>query len=102
MANKAIGLLRCPVCRSDKARVSVSKAGYTVATCHHCHMQLFTRSVVSDGALRGLMRPIESEPEPEVAPEVKSSPAPEAVPDLKSTDLKSTKDAQERPGFLMW
>jgi hypothetical protein len=58
MSNKTIGEMTCPLCRSQKAKVSVSKAGLTVATCHRCHMQLFTRSDISDGALRAQIRPV--------------------------------------------
>lgn len=57
MSNKAIGEITCPLCRSHKAKVSISKSGLAVATCHRCHMQMFTRSDISDGAMRMQVRP---------------------------------------------
>lgn len=58
MANGAIGLYRCPCCGSEKARVTVSKAGLAVVTCNRCHCQMFARSEVSDDHIRQRILPL--------------------------------------------
>lgn len=58
MANKTIGLFRCGICGSTKARVSVSRAGLPVITCNSCHSQTFARSDVSDGLIREQLLPL--------------------------------------------
>lgn len=94
MSNKAIGEITCPLCRSPRAKVTVSKAGLTVATCNRCHVQIFTRSDLSDAALRGQMRPMKVE---EVAP---ASPAIEAA---ATPEMKPASAAPEsRPSWLQW
>lgn len=52
MASKTIGLYKCPCCSSVKARVSVSAKGLAVVTCNRCHLQMFTRSELSDQYVR--------------------------------------------------
>lgn len=90
MSNKTIGEITCPLCRSQKAKVSVSKAGLTVATCHRCHMQLFTRSDLSDAALRGQLRAMPAEAPAEAAPAAAPSHQPESQP------------AADKPAWLQW
>lgn len=96
MSNKAIGEVDCPLCRSKKAKVSVSKSNLTVMTCHRCNCQMFTRSDVSDGALRGLMRPIQAA-ESTPAPEAKPATAPE-----KHAPAAAPEPATEKPSWLKW
>jgi hypothetical protein len=93
MSNKAIGEVDCPLCRSKKAKVSVSKAGLTVMTCHRCNAQLFTRSDVSDGALRGLMRPMAvSDPDPEK----------ETAGEAATATAAAKESATDKPKWLQW
>ena len=58
MASKAIATIRCGICRSEKARVSVSAKGLAVVTCNACHCQTFARSDVSDRHIRDNMAPL--------------------------------------------
>lgn len=63
MAGKTIGLYKCPCCSSVKARVSVSSKGLAVVTCNRCHLQMFTRSEVSDQHVRDkILALLEAEP----------------------------------------
>lgn len=92
MASEAIGQIKCPCCASQKARVSVSKAGRCVVTCNACHFQGFARSDYSDTLIRQGMTPIEKAraaeaaaprpPEPAPGQEIAPVPAPkiEAAP----------------------
>lgn len=74
MAAELIGRCRCPLCRSDKARLSLAKSQLTVLTCNGCNLQMFARSSSSDELMRALLLP--AEPAPAPAPE----PAPSAKP----------------------
>lgn len=49
--------MKCPVCSSKRARVSVSKAGRCCVTCNACHFQGFARSDYSDTLIRQAMTP---------------------------------------------
>lgn len=73
MAAKAIGLCKCPVCGSEKARASVSVRGLVCVTCNRCHMQLFARSEISDERIREKLLPLPvvaaAEPPRAAAPE---------------------------------
>jgi hypothetical protein len=72
--------------------VSVSKSGLTVATCNRCHCQIFTRSDISDAALRGQIRPFAEvenvqEKAPAIMPAIEKTAAPEQ---------------EEKPAWLKW
>lgn len=58
MATERIGHVKCWLCGSDKAGVSVSKAGMCVVTCNACHAQTFARGAYADTMIRQGMRPI--------------------------------------------
>jgi hypothetical protein len=50
-----IGLARCPLCTSDRARLRVSAKKLAYLVCNGCHCQLFARGTHADTALRALM-----------------------------------------------
>ncbi len=76
MAAELIGRSRCPLCSSDKARLSLSKRGLSCLTCDGCNLQVFARSDNSDTRLRALVIREPAVPAPEPAPE--PAPAPPA------------------------
>jgi len=79
MAAELIGRSRCPLCSSDKARLSLSKRGLSCLTCDGCNLQVFARSDNSDTRLRALViRETKPDPNPEPAPT--AAPAPVAAP----------------------
>lgn len=71
MAAELIGRCRCPVCKSDKARLSLAKSQLAVITCNGCNFQGFARSERSDELLRALIV---------AAPAAEPAPAPEPAP----------------------
>lgn len=75
MAAELIGRCLCPLCRSDKARLSLAKTGLPVMTCNACNLQTFARSDRSDLLLRALLvaEPKEA-PAPDPAPTPKTAP----------------------------
>lgn len=78
MAAEKLGRCTCPLCRSDKARLSLSSKNLPVLTCDGCNIQLFTRSDRSDMLARALLiaEPAPApEPAPAAAPAVAPSPA---------------------------
>lgn len=75
MAAETIGRCTCPLCRSDRARLSLAKSGLPVITCNACNFQGFARSDRSDAALRSLLVT-----EPESQPKFVPAPAPEPMP----------------------
>lgn len=62
MPAPVIGQFTCPLCRSPRAKVSLSKASLPVVTCSNCHTQIFARSDRSDRFVRDAMRPLETAP----------------------------------------
>lgn len=56
--NERIGHVKCWLCGSDKAGVSISKAGMCVVTCNACHAQTFARGSYADAMVRQSMKPI--------------------------------------------
>jgi len=90
MAAELIGRCRCPLCGSDKARLSLAKSQLAVMTCNGCNCQLFARSDISDGKLRQLLAtepatpPAPPPPGPEPAkpatPPAPPPPPPAAAP----------------------
>ena len=61
MAAELIGRCRCPVCGSDKARLTLAKSQLAVLTCNGCNFQGFARSGTSDEKLRSF---VIAEPKP--------------------------------------
>lgn len=74
MAAEKIGRAKCPVCSSERARLSLSKAGLACLTCDHCNLQAFARSGNSDERLRALH--VADKPATEPAPQPAAPPAP--------------------------
>lgn len=72
-----LGQGTCPVCRSPKARYTLSAKGLAVITCNGCNFQGFARSERSDELLRDL---IPKAPAPAADPVTASSPAPALTP----------------------
>lgn len=78
-----IGQGACPVCRSPKARYSVSSKQLAVVTCNACNFQGFARSDRSDEILRQNIAPATppADPVPPApAPGDPPAPAPEPEP----------------------
>ncbi len=79
-----IGYMRCPLCSSEKARVSLSKSQLCCITCHACQFQGFARSDHSDMHVRRQLRAVEPNTAPTVAAQVPTvtppAPAPVAAP----------------------
>lgn len=83
MASEVIGRCTCPVCRSDRARLTLARSMLSVLTCNSCNLQVFSRSDRSDSLLRGLLitEPAAAAPAPaEPAPPPKASPDPAPAP----------------------
>ncbi|KQW76594.1 hypothetical protein [Methylibium sp. Root1272] len=76
MAAESIGRCTCPLCRSDRARLSLAKSGLPVLTCNGCNIQLFARSDRSDELVRAL---IVHEAPPPPADDPPAPPAPIAT-----------------------
>ena len=84
MAAETIGRCKCPLCGSDKARLSLAKSGLPVLTCNGCNTQAFARSDRSDELMRRL---IVTELAPAKAPAAApAQPAP-ATPPAKAKPL---------------
>jgi len=78
MAAELIGRCKCPICGSDKARLTLAKSLLSVLTCNGCNFQGFARSDRADEKLRGLLI---AEPKPDQQPAaVPAAPAPQAAP----------------------
>lgn len=71
-----LGQGTCPVCRSSKARYTLSSKSLCVVTCNGCNFQGFARSERSDEMLRDLIPKAGPAPSPEPAPPA-PAPAPE-------------------------
>ena len=99
-----IGRGRCPLCKSAKAFVSVSKRQLALITCNSCHSQTFARSDASDGIIRAefLINTPDAANEPitapvspaatEPAPTILQGPAPvvaDPVADLREPKPRS-------------
>jgi hypothetical protein len=80
VAAEKIGRCRCPVCKSDRASLTLAKSRLSVLTCNGCNFQGFARSDKSDELLRARLIP-EGSPAPEPVREtppvpVRTGPAP--------------------------
>lgn len=102
MAADLIGRCTCPVCSSDKARLSLAKSGLAVLTCNGCNFQGFARSGTSDDMLRRLVIQAPAQ-DPAPAPAEPPKPAPAPAPDA---DPQPTPAAAAKPapawGFGSW
>lgn len=81
MAAVLIGRARCPLCSSDRARLTLAKSELPVLTCNGCNLQVFARSTNSDARMRALViEPAASPaaPEPQPAPATVPTPPPPA------------------------
>lgn len=88
-----LGQGTCPVCRSPKARYTLSAKGLCVITCNGCNFQGFARSERSDELLRDLIPKAGPAPSPEPAP-----PAPAPAPEPPPPPPKP----EPRRSFLSW
>lgn len=80
-----LGQGTCPVCRSAKARYTLSAKGLCVITCNGCNFQGFARSERSDELLRDLIpkaAPV-ADPAPGADPVPAPTPAPTPQPETK-------------------
>jgi len=85
VAAELIGRCTCPLCRSDKARLTLAKSGLPVLTCNACNFQGFSRGDRSDDALRALLVKADA-PTPAPPPKVdERTPTPPAEPPAAPT-----------------
>lgn len=76
MAAESLGRCRCPVCKSDKARLTLAKSQLVVLTCNGCNFQGFARSDKSDELLRARLIPEGAPAMPTPEPVRETPPAP--------------------------
>lgn len=85
MAAELIGRCRCPVCKSDRARLSLAKSRLSVITCNGCNFQGFARSDKADELLRARLvieaPPVPAAPPAPVRTESAPPPAPPKAPE---------------------
>ena len=95
-----IGHVRCWLCGSDKAGVSISKAGMCVVTCNACHAQTFARGNYADTMVRQGMKPIAravAEAVVQIGHEGKVSQAEPAPEKPTSTPAASAVEVEKAP-----
>lgn len=101
-----IGYMRCPLCSSEKARVSLSKSQLCCITCHACQFQGFARSDHSDMHVRRQLRAVEPNTSPQPAAQVPAvtPPAPVAAPKLAkpAPAPKPEAAAEEGSSWNIW
>lgn len=97
MAAELIGRCRCPLCNSDKARLTLAKSQLGVITCNACNFQGFARSDRSDELLRAR---VVNDPAPQPAPQ--PAPAPETKPAPAAEPTPAPKPASTRPAWANW
>lgn len=105
MATDRIGHVKCWLCGSDKAGVSVSKAGLCVVTCNACHAQTFARGAYADTMIRQGMRPIaaavkEMVEAPTPAPAPEKPTATPSAPVVEVEQAPAPKPARRGFGFF--
>jgi hypothetical protein len=98
MAADVIGRCRCPVCSSDRASLRLSCKGLPYILCNTCHIQLFSRSDMSDSLLRALLitEQAATAPAPEPAPTPAAKPAAAPVP-APEPEAKPKQPEPEKP-----
>lgn len=69
--NPELGSIDCFLCGRD-AKVRESRKGKSYIVCDGCGLQLFSRGVESDQAIRKRMKPIEAAPVEQKQPEAKA------------------------------
>lgn len=90
-----IGRCRCPVCGSDKARLTLAKSLLSVLTCNGCNFQGFARSDRSDELLRSRLIA-----EPAAKPDQQPEPAPKPAPAIAAPPPAPTPPAApQRPAW---
>lgn len=89
-----LGQGTCPVCRSPKARFTLSGKGLCVITCNGCNFQGFARSERSDELLRDLI-PKQVDPAP-------PAPAPGPAPEPAPAPPAPPPPPAPRRGFMSW
>lgn len=106
MAAELIGACRCPVCKSDKARLTLAKSQLPVLTCNACNLQIFSRSSRSDELLRAGLIVNEAPAAPPVQP---AAPSPALKPEPVHTEKPAAAPVQAKPaapvrtgGGLSW
>lgn len=92
-----LGQGTCPVCRSPKARFTLSGKGLCVITCNGCNFQGFARSERSDELLRDLIPKAAADPAPGADPAPPPAPAPADPPAAPPPP-----QPQPRKSFLSW
>jgi len=89
-----LGQGTCPVCRSPKARYTLSAKQLCVITCNGCNFQGFARSERSDELLRDLIpKAPAADPAPGADPVPAPTPAPAPAP---------SPEPERRKSFLSW
>lgn len=103
MAAELIGRCKCPLCNSDKARLTLAKSQLAVITCNGCNFQGFARSDRSDELLRArLVADPAPQPEPKPAPEPKPTPtAPKPQPEPEPKPAPAA-PARSPFGLMNW
>jgi hypothetical protein len=76
VAAEKIGRCRCPVCKSDRASLTLAKSRLSVLTCNGCNFQGFARSDKSDELLRARLIPEDAPAAPAPAPVRETPPVP--------------------------
>lgn len=92
-----LGQGTCPVCRSPKARFTLSGKGLCVITCNGCNFQGFARSERSDELLRDLI----PKAAPAADPVTAADPAPAPTPAPPPPPQPETKPASGW-GLMKW
>lgn len=102
MAAELIGACRCPVCKSDKARLTLAKSKLVVLTCNACNFQGFAHSGRSDELLRDAL--IVNAPAPAEPPAAPPANPPEPVRTEKppAAHVRPQPAAPARTGGLSW
>lgn len=93
-----LGQGTCPVCRSPKARYTLSAKGLAVITCNGCNFQGFARSERSDELLRDLI----PKAAPAADPAPGADPAPPPAPAPAEPPAAPPPQPQPRKSFLSW
>lgn len=99
-----VGHMRCPLCSSEKARVSLSKSQLCCITCHACQFQGFARSDHSDMHIRRQLRAIEPNTPPSQGAQgpAVTPPAPVAATKPAKPAPKPEPEAATGNGWNIW
>ena len=100
MAAELIGRCKCPLCHSDKARLTLAKSQLAVITCNGCNFQGFARSDRSDELLRA--RVVADAPPAQDPAPPPPAPAPAATPIATPPAPVAPAPAPAKAGWDMW